>query len=43
MWTMFEWLKINQTYSMKYEYFKLIHSRSNPRKMLNIIKLKCIN
>ena len=38
-----EWLKINPIYPIKYEYFKLIHSRSNTRKMLNLIKLKYIN
>ena len=36
-------LKINPNYPMRYEYFKLIHSRPKKRKMLNIIKLKCKN
>ena len=49
MWKFFckdcinECLKINPTYLMKCENFKLIHSRINTRKMLNLIKLKCIN
>ena len=38
-----EWLKINPIYPIKYEYFKLIHSRSNTGKILNLIKLKYIN
>ena len=31
------------TYPMRYEYFKSIHSRPKTRKMLNLIKLKCLN
>ncbi len=38
-----EWLKINPIYPIRHEYFKLIHSRPNTRKMLNLIKLKYIN
>jgi hypothetical protein len=38
-----EWLKINPTCPMRCENFKLIHARPNTRKMLNLIKLKCIN
>ncbi len=38
-----EWLKINPTYLMRCENFKLIFSKSNKRQMLNLIKLKCIN
>ncbi len=32
-----EWLKINPIYPIRHEYFKLIHSRPNTRKMLNLI------
>ena len=36
-------LKINPNYPMRYEYFKLIHSRPKTRKISNLIKLKYIN
>ncbi len=38
-----ERLKINVTYPLRYENFKLIYSKQNKRKMLNLITLKCIN
>ena len=38
-----EWLKINLISPIRHEYFKLIHSRPNKRKMVNLIKLKYIN
>ena len=38
-----EWLKINPSCPMRCENFKLIEVRPNTRKMLNLIKLKCIN
>ena len=38
-----EWLKINLPYLMRCENFKFIFSKPNKRKMLNLIKLKCIN
>ena len=38
-----EWLKINVSCPMKCENFKMIRARPNTRKMLNLIKLRCIN
>ena len=38
-----EWLKINLSCPMKCENFKMIKARPNTRKMLNLIKLRCIN
>ena len=38
-----EWLKINVSCPMKCEHFKMIRARPNTRKMLNLIKLRCIN
>ena len=38
-----EWIKINFSCPMKCENFKMIRARPNTRKMLNLIKLHCIN
>jgi len=38
-----EWIKHNNSCPMKCENFKLIRARPNTRKMLNLIKMKCIN
>ena len=38
-----EWLKMTPKCPMRCDNFKLIHARPNTRKMLNIVKLKCIN
>ena len=38
-----EWLKIAPICPVKCENLKLIKARLNTRKMLNLIKLKCIN
>jgi len=38
-----EWININNSCPMKCKNFKLIQARPNTRRMLNLIKLKCIN
>ena len=38
-----EWIKINPTCPMKCEEFKIEKARLNTKKMLNVIKLRCIN
>lgn len=38
-----EWNKINASCPMRCENFKMIRARPNTRKMLNLIKLRCIN
>ena len=38
-----EWLKINVSCPMKCENFKMIKARPNTRKILNLIKMRCIN
>ena len=38
-----EWLKINVSCPLKCDNFKMIRARPNTRKMLNLIKMRCIN
>ena len=38
-----EWLNINHSCPMKCENFKMMKARPNTRKMLNLIKIRCIN
>lgn len=38
-----DWLKVNMSCPMKCQNFKMNKARPNTRKMLNLIKMKCIN